>query len=167
MKTLFAYGTLMCAAIMTEVSGLAPAQVAGRLRGYSRRAVRGEWYPGLVPAQGGLVEGVVYLGIPGPVWKRLDRFEGAGYKHRVLQLEIAGRRCSVFTYVARPQHCEPRLKPFRWYRELVYLGARYHGFPADYLQDLAAVEAIEDRDRDRLSRHQALLAMLEADASRP
>ena len=73
----------------------------------------------------------------------------------------------MFTYVARPQHCEPRLKPFRWYRELVYLGARYHGFPADYLQDLAAVEAIEDRDRDRLSRHQALLAMLEADASRP
>lgn len=104
MQTLFAYGTLMCAAIMTEVSGLAPAQVAGRLRGYSRRAVRGEWYPGLVPEQGGLVEGVVYRGIPAPVWKRLDRFEGRMYARETVAIELAdGSKTDAWTYVFRPQ----------------------------------------------------------------
>ncbi len=97
----------------------------------------------------------------------LDRFEGAGYEHQGLELEVAGRRRSVYAYVAPPQHCDPRLKPFHWYRELVYLGARHHGFPADYLQYLAAVDAIEDRDRDRRNRHQALLAGLKAGAPRP
>jgi hypothetical protein len=94
----------------------------------------------------------------------LDRFEGAGYEHQALRLTVGGRQRSVFAYVAPPLHCDPRLKPFRWYRELVYLGARHHGFPADYLQDLAAVETIEDRDLDRRDRHRALLAMLESSA---
>jgi hypothetical protein len=97
----------------------------------------------------------------------LDRFEGVGYRHQCLQVEVAGRCRPVYAYVASPQHCDPRLKPFHWYRKLVYLGARHHGFPADYLQDLAAVEAVEDRDRDRRNRHQALLAMLDAGVPRP
>ncbi len=95
----------------------------------------------------------------------LDRFEGAGYEHQALPLVVRGGQCSVFAYVAPPQHCDPRLKPFRWYRELVYLGARYHGFPPDYLRNLAAVETVEDRDAKRRDSHWALMAMLERGAS--
>jgi hypothetical protein len=96
----------------------------------------------------------------------LDRFEGAGYRHQALRLAVGGRQRSVFAYVASPLHCDPSLKPFRWYRELVYLGARHHGFPADYLQDLAAVETIEDWDPHRRDSHRALLELLETGAPR-
>jgi hypothetical protein len=95
----------------------------------------------------------------------LDRFEGAGYRHQALQVVAGNRRRSVFAYVAAPQHCDPGLKPFSWYRELVYVGARYHGFPAGYLQELAAIETIEDRDPHRQDRHRVLLAMLASGAS--
>lgn len=104
MQHLFAYGTLMCPQIMAEASGLAPAHLAGRLTGYSRRTVRGEWYPGLVPEEGGLVEGVVYPGIPAPAWKRLDRFEGQMYARETVVIELAdGSKTDACTYVFRPQ----------------------------------------------------------------
>lgn len=91
----------------------------------------------------------------------LDRFEGDGYQHRRLKVDIGGTQRSAFAYVAAPRHCDPVLKPFRWYRELVWLGARHHGFPDEYLRSLAGVEVIEDGDRDRRTRNQALLARLE------
>jgi hypothetical protein len=91
----------------------------------------------------------------------LDRFEGGGYEHRCLQVDIGGAQRSTFAYVAPPRYCDPVMKPFRWYRELVCLGARHHGFPEEYLQSLAGVEAIEDRDPERRARNQALLTRLE------
>ena len=48
MENLFAYGTLMCEDIMREVSGVRLLQVSGKLKGYSRRGVKGEHYPAFI-----------------------------------------------------------------------------------------------------------------------
>ena len=48
MTHLFAYGTLMCEDIMQEVSGCLPEHRRGFLKGYVRRRVKGQAYPGLL-----------------------------------------------------------------------------------------------------------------------
>lgn len=88
MQNLFAYGTLMCEDIMEEVSGCRVSGIAGVVRGYSRRPVRGERYPALAPDEKSRVEGVVYRNLPLSAWDRLDRFEGRMYVHRLVQVEM-------------------------------------------------------------------------------
>lgn len=105
MKNLFAYGTLMCEDIMREVSGVRLVWVPGKLKGYSRRQVQGEHYPGLVPNAEGLVEGVVYREVPDAAWQRLDRFEGAMYARRDVQVELPdGMTLLAEAYVVRPEY---------------------------------------------------------------
>jgi gamma-glutamylcyclotransferase (GGCT)/AIG2-like uncharacterized protein YtfP len=114
MGNLFAYGTLMCVDIMEEVAGIRPSHQSAILRHYSRRSVEGEFYPAVIPHEPGLVEGVVYLGIPGAAWKRLDRFEGELYERRLVTIELRdGGTLPAATYVARPDLCE-RLEPHEW-----------------------------------------------------
>jgi hypothetical protein len=90
--------------IMREVSGLTPAYLAGVVRGYSRRAVRGEYYPGLVSEDAAHVDGIVYFGISASAWERLDRFEGNMYCQRLVPVELNdGSRTDAITYVFRPE----------------------------------------------------------------
>ena len=103
MENLFAYGTLMCDDIMQEVSGLRLRNVPGTLAGYSRRCVKGEKYPALVPDENGSVEGVVYLNVPDSAWERLERFEGEMYARQVVGVELKdGARLRAETYVVKP-----------------------------------------------------------------
>jgi gamma-glutamylcyclotransferase (GGCT)/AIG2-like uncharacterized protein YtfP len=102
MENLFAYGTLMCDDIMIEVSGCRLSHMPGTLRGYSRRSVRGEHYPALVPREEGRVEGVVYRNVPDSAWDRLDRFEGEMYTRQLLQIQLNGRA----TLLAAPTWCD-------------------------------------------------------------
>ncbi|MCB2181761.1 MAG: gamma-glutamylcyclotransferase [Desulfobulbaceae bacterium] len=104
MKTLFAYGSLMCKDIMQEISACSLSHVAGTLKGYSRRCVKGEHYPALVPDAPGRVEGVVYRNVPDSAWKRLDRFEGEMYERRLVEIEINdGTIVPAETYVVHPE----------------------------------------------------------------
>lgn len=104
MENLFAYGTLMCEDIMTQVSGVRLTHVPGFLKGYGRRSVSGEQYPALVPDENGRVEGVLYLNVPGPAWDRLDRFEGEMYaRQRVVVEQNDGVVWPAETYVVRPE----------------------------------------------------------------
>ncbi|NTV43714.1 MAG: gamma-glutamylcyclotransferase [Syntrophobacteraceae bacterium] len=104
MDNLFAYGTLMCEDIMREVSGCRLSHVHGTLKGYSRRSVKGEYYPALVPDADGRVEGVVYRNVPDSAWERLDRFEGEMYAREHVQIELNdGTILLAATYVARPE----------------------------------------------------------------
>ncbi len=114
MKNLFAYGTLMCNDIMQAVSGLSLFSMPGALKGYSRRAVKGEPYPGLIPDPEGRVEGVVYRDVPPPAWDRLDRFEGAMYARRLVQVELAdGALLPAGVYVVQPEFMD-RLDRSDW-----------------------------------------------------
>ncbi|UCF81927.1 MAG: gamma-glutamylcyclotransferase [Desulfobacteraceae bacterium] len=104
MEDLFAYGTLMCEDIMGEVSGYRLSYVPGTLRGFSRRSVKGEHYPALVPHKEGRVEGVVYRNVPGSAWERLDRFEGEMYARQLVQIDLNnGATLLAATYVVQPE----------------------------------------------------------------
>jgi gamma-glutamylcyclotransferase (GGCT)/AIG2-like uncharacterized protein YtfP len=114
MPHLFAYGTLMCEDIMQAAAGCRPSAVRGVLRGWSRRRVRGEDYPGLLPEEGARVEGVVYLDVPEGAWKRLDLFEGNMYARSSVCVELDdGSRLTAEAYVVRPEHAE-RLAEAGW-----------------------------------------------------
>jgi len=57
MTHLFAYGTLMCEDIMQEVSGCLPEHQRAVLKGYVRRRVKGQVYPGLLQREANRVDG--------------------------------------------------------------------------------------------------------------
>jgi gamma-glutamylcyclotransferase (GGCT)/AIG2-like uncharacterized protein YtfP len=111
---LFAYGTLMCDDIMQEVAGCRLLHVPGTLKGYSRRSVKGEHYPAIVPDEKGRVEGVVYQKVPAAAWDRLDRFEGEMYARRLVQIELNdGMILPAAAYVVKPEFMD-HLEQSEW-----------------------------------------------------
>lgn len=104
MENCFAYGTLMCEDIMAEVSGCRLPFVSGILRGYSRRRVKGELYPAIVPDENSAVQGVVYQNLPDTAWARLDRFEGEMYMRMAVKVELDDKaHLLAETYVIHPE----------------------------------------------------------------
>ena len=104
MGNLFVYGTLMCEDIMVEVSDCRLSRVPGTLKGYSRRSVKGEHYPAIMPDKEGTVEGVIYRNVPDSAWSRLDRFEGEMYKRQTVDIELNdGGMLYAETYVIQPE----------------------------------------------------------------
>jgi gamma-glutamylcyclotransferase (GGCT)/AIG2-like uncharacterized protein YtfP len=126
MNHLFAYGTLMCEDIMKEVSGCCVSGAAGTVRGYSRRPVRGERYPALVPDEKGRVEGVVYRDLPVSAWDRLDRFEGRMYVRQTVRVELGGGAIlPAATYIARREFLD-RIEEAEWdFAEFLRNGKEY------------------------------------------
>ena len=105
MENLFAYGTLMCEDIMYEVSGCHLAREPGTLRGYIRRSVIGENYPGILLYKEASVDGLIYRKVPSAAWDRLDRFEGEMYeRHQVTVELIDWTPLSAETYIIRPMY---------------------------------------------------------------
>lgn len=102
---LLAYGTLMAPDIMKEVSGGVWGSIPVILEGYRRYGIRGEQYPGIVRADEGQVEGVLYLDVSPEAITRLDLFEGKTYSRepvRVLQ-KSEGIPFEAMTYVVKPE----------------------------------------------------------------
>lgn len=103
---LLAYGTLMAPDIMQEVSGCAAIEsVDATLDGYRRYGVRGEQYPGIIRANEGQVEGVLYLDVPPEAVVRLDLFEGDMYSRESVTAsrKSDGKTVEAMAYVVRPQ----------------------------------------------------------------
>ena len=92
----------------------------------------------------------------------LDRFEGLGYGYneQLVTLQVRDTPYEAFVYVAASTHIDTNLRPYDWYKEYVVLGARYHGFPSEYLAELEQVESIADRDKDRIAREEKVLVTL-------
>lgn len=90
----------------------------------------------------------------------LDGIEGVGcgYAHRFLTLADG----EALTYVVEPAFIDPAAQPYGWYHRFVVDGARHHGFPADYVQQLVAVPTLVDPDSAR----RALNAEILSDVSR-
>lgn len=93
---------------------------------------------------------------------RLDRLEDlhVGYFKQRVTLRVDGQALTAFVYFASQTHIEPGLAPYDWYKGLVLAGARRHGFPPEYVDDIATVRHAEDPDVGRRSRMTALLAQL-------
>ena len=90
---------------MEVVAGRRFARRPAELTGFRRRRVRDAVYPGLLPAPGETVEGVLWEGIDARALARIDRFEGPLYERPELRVALgAGESCLAFVYLLRPEH---------------------------------------------------------------
>jgi hypothetical protein len=88
--------------------------------------------------------------------RRLDAIEGVGRGYSDDVVDVPGfSACS--TYVAEPAYVEPGLRPYDWYRELVLLGCRFHGFSDDYIARIAAIASVSDPDASRQAGNRKLI----------
>ena len=92
----------------------------------------------------------------------LDRVEGlgSGYHEAQFQADVNGATLACFAYVAASSHLAPLLFPYDWYKPLVVEGARYHGFPEAYVDQLDSIECLSDPDTKRRLRKEDLLIRL-------
>ncbi|MBN8765313.1 MAG: gamma-glutamylcyclotransferase [Thiobacillus sp.] len=92
----------------------------------------------------------------------LDKAEGKGngYCEQLLQLQLDGKTYLPYVYVAQSTHIDPALVPYDWYKELVIAGARYHGFPADYIASIAAIPSKPDLNAKRRRENEDLLLQI-------
>ena len=110
----FTYGSLMWADIMARVCGREFASEPASLADHQRHPVRGQDYPGLRIAAGGLVPGRLYLDVTEEAWARLDAFEGAEYERADIVVALAdGRTLSAQVYRFRAEVAD-RLLPGDW-----------------------------------------------------
>lgn len=92
----------------------------------------------------------------------LDQLEdlGTGYFKEQVTLRVAGTVLSAFVYFASQTHIDKGLAPFDWYKGFVLAGARRHGFPQEYLEQIESVPHRVDPDETRRRAMAALLAQL-------
>ncbi len=114
MENLFAYGTLMCEDIMTEVTRCHFSYVSGTIRNYSRRSVKNAHYPAIISHEGSHVEGLIYMNVSDSAWKRLDIFEGEMYARHLVEVELNdGTTLPALTYVVQTDYSD-LLEPSEW-----------------------------------------------------
>ncbi|KAA3650923.1 MAG: gamma-glutamylcyclotransferase [Proteobacteria bacterium] len=95
----------MCEDIFRAVAGQACAAEPAHLAGYRRHPVRGEDYPGIRPAAGAAVDGVLYHGLSATALARLDAFEGMQYRREAVMVRTAdGSLTPAWAYVFHPAH---------------------------------------------------------------
>ena len=69
---------------------------------------------------------------------------GRGYHEKTVCVETTDGVIRAFMYEADNTAIDDALKPFTWYKKLVVQGAREHGLPEDYIQQIEAVPADGD-----------------------
>lgn len=83
----------------------------------------------------------------------LDREEGVhlgGYARHSLRLWLPyGGTTEAMTYIAGGRYIDAACLPFDWYRDLVVAGAREHGLPPAYVEELVRTPAVPDPDTAR------------------
>lgn len=130
----FTYGSLMWADIMARVCGHEFASGPASLAGHARHPVRGQDYPGLLAAPGGVVPGRLYRDVDAAAWARLDAFEGEQYERVDVTVALPdGSALPAQVYRFRAEFAQ-RLLPGDWDAEAFAREgrerfiARYAGF---------------------------------------
>lgn len=130
--TLFFYGTLRAAEIRRAVLGtdLPPAQLLdASVSGYQVRRVEGAFYPMLVAAAGGRVDGLVATGLDRRSVDRLDRFEGVHYNRSSLEVLTANGPLAADVYLPDKHMSAAELWDFdSWYKHDMtsFLSQEFH-----------------------------------------
>jgi len=103
---LFVYGTLMVPALFGRVSGELRTGVPARLAGFRRGRIRRQDFPGIVPEDGAVTEGMLYPALTSRQLARIDAFEDDFYaRERVLVETIDDALVTrAFVYVVVPRH---------------------------------------------------------------
>ena len=151
MMKYFAYGSnLFIPKMRKAVPSVVPCGVA-RLKGYTlkfhkeskdKSAKCDAFKTG---SEKDVVHGVVYE-IDEKEKRNLDRKEGLGYGYNEMEVVLESDQGTVaaFMYVADSDYIDDTLKPYSLYKQLVIEGARQHGLPESYVEEIIVqVEAIE------------------------
>lgn len=93
----------------------------------------------------------------------LDKAEGkgSGYCEQLVQFPLNGETYTPYVYVAQSTHIDPTLVPYDWYKSLVIAGARYHGFPNEYIASIEATPSKPDLNTKRKQENEDLLRKIE------
>lgn len=110
---LFAYGTLQVPQIFAHIVGRALESSPATLPGFACFRLVDRVYPGIVPAAGDRVAGVVYAGLDAGELERLDAYEGELYERQRLRLSTSGGPLEAHGYVLRSEH-RHRLSSHAW-----------------------------------------------------
>lgn len=89
--------------------------------------------------------------------KDLDKAEGLGLAYEekiVVVVDDEGVEVSATTYYAT--EIDATLKPYSWYKNHVLIGAKEAALPEFYIQNIDAVECIEDPDQARAAQQRAI-----------
>lgn len=100
-KSLFSYGTLQSPRVMMAVSGKEYQGMEAVLLNYAIFQVRGTVYPGIIPAKGNIVRGLLYRNIADDTFQRLDDFEGEQYERIIVSAVLVKGHSLVHTYAYR------------------------------------------------------------------
>ena len=89
----------------------------------------------------------------------LDALEGLGngYNEQLVAVPLNGKTYQAYVYVAASTHIDASLVPYDWYKEMVLLGARYHGLPAEYVAKIEAVASVVDPNPERAEKNERVL----------
>lgn len=88
-----------------------------------------------------------------PVLNRKEGL-GSGYCEKEVEVSTDQERLTAWMYFATIK--DNQLKPYRWYKEHILVGAREHGLPPEYIAQIEAMEAINDPDTGRHDRELAI-----------
>jgi len=89
----------------------------------------------------------------------LDKIEGIGFGYSEIMLSIP-KVGDCASYIADESHIDDSLLPYDWYKKLVLIGARGHGFPDDYIKCIESVRALRDPDPKRRSERWKLVGLV-------
>lgn len=150
----FAFGSNMCSGrfraygVSPEGSGRAAVLRGYRLK-FDKRSTRDDSGKANVEAHTDSdLWGVLYC-VPDADLEKLDRGEG-GYGRRLLRVHGLDNSVSdAWVYVALKPSGDPTLRPYTWYTRFLIEGAREHALPAEYVERLGCLEAVEDTDKGR------------------
>ncbi len=138
----FAYGSNMNRAQMASRAGQILEEQPARLDNYelafNKKARGGSATANIRPAPGKTVHGVLYK-IPEAAYRNLDRFEGVPQHYRRTEVVVtneAGQRFTAQAYVATK--VEKGLRPAAHYLQGILDGAKEHGLPAEYIDEIKA-----------------------------
>jgi gamma-glutamylcyclotransferase len=167
----FAYGSNMLTQRLQNrcpsAKPWATAQVSERAVKFFKRSDDGSGKATLIEERGSHVVGVVF-DLDDRELPVLDKFEGAGKGyHRVDDLIILipelQQPVIAVTYVADLTHVDEKLQPYDWYLRLVLAGARQHGLPHQYVEELKGVVPKLDLMPDRKERLDALKLLAQSE----
>lgn len=105
-RNVFTYGSLMFPEIWKRVVLGNYRAVPATVHGYARFAITRASYPGMVEADGALVDGILYFDVAPPDLAALDAFEGEEYRRDTVQVILSsGETVAADTYIYLvPQH---------------------------------------------------------------
>ncbi len=143
----FAYGSNLWSEQMAERTGPIPMDENRPRRAalphyrlvFNMRGEDGQVFAN-IQCPGNGVLGVVYCCSPAALI-RLDEYERGYERRRVLVTAENGERLEAFTYVAEPPHIVYGRRPAAEYVRRIVTGARQHGLPEVYIQEIEAQES--------------------------